>query len=73
MSMSNETYDVLQKVIRLIVPLTTFLTAFADIWGLSSWMTAVTATISAFGLFLGSALEISNKNYKKKNAENNED
>ena len=64
MIMTNERYDALQKVIRIILPLVTFLTAIGDIWGIG-WMSLVTATISAFGVFLGNALEISNKNYKK--------
>lgn len=64
MKMSNELYDVLQKVIRIFVPLVTFLTAVGDVWGLS-WMSGVTATIAAFGVFLGSCLAISSKNYKR--------
>ncbi len=62
--MTNDTYDALQKVIRLVIPLVTFLTAIGEIWGLS-WMSLVTATISAFGIFLGSVLDASSKNYKK--------
>lgn len=62
MTLTNEAYDALQKVVRLIIPLVIFLTAVGDIWGLS-WMAPVTATISAFGIFLGAALEISSKNY----------
>lgn len=64
MKLSNATYDVLQRVMRLIIPFVVFLMTLGDIWGLD-WMPAVTATISALGVFLGAALEISNKNYKK--------
>lgn len=73
MTLSNESYDILQRVVRIIIPLVIFLTAVGDIWGLE-WMAPVTATISAFGIFLGSALEVSSKNYhKNKDAEMLED
>lgn len=64
MKLSNETYDILQKVVRIFVPLVIFLTALGDIWGFA-WMGAVVATVSALELFLGSVLDISNTNYKK--------
>lgn len=64
MRLSNETYDTLQRVARLIIPFVIFLTSVGDIWGLE-WMAAVTATISAFGVFLGAALQNASNNYKK--------
>ena len=64
MLMSNEQYDKLQKVMRVIVPLIIFLTAIGDIWGLS-WMGPVTATIAAFNVFLGQVLTASSKKYKE--------
>lgn len=64
MLMSNELYDKLQKLMRVFVPLITFLSAVGDIWGFR-WMGLVTATIAAFSVFLGQVLEASSKKYKE--------
>lgn len=64
MLMSNEKYDKLQKIMRLFIPLITFLTAIGDIWGFH-WMGLVTATIAAFNIFLGQVLTASSKKYKE--------
>ena len=62
MKMTNETYDALKKISLLIVPFVTFLAAVTDIWQMP-YGTAICATVSAFGVFLGAALDISSKNY----------
>lgn len=64
MLMSNEQYDKLQKLMRVFVPLITFLSAIGDIWGFR-WMGLVTATIAAFNIFLGQILTASSKKYKE--------
>lgn len=69
MLMTNEQYDKLQKIMRLFIPLITFLTAIGDIWGFH-WMGLVTATIAALNIFLGQVLNVSSKKYKEaKNAD----
>lgn len=63
-NLSNKQYDKLQKLMRIFVPLVTFLTALGEIWGIP-WMGLITATISAFGIFLGQVLTASSKKYKE--------
>ena len=62
--MTGKQYDTLQKILRCITPLITFLTAIGTIWGLE-WMALVTATIAAFNMFLGKVLDVSSKKYKE--------
>ena len=62
--MTDKQYDTLQKILRCITPLITFLTAIGTIWGLE-WMALVTATIAAFNMFLGKVLDVSSKKYKE--------
>lgn len=62
--MSNKTYDILKKISLMAVPLVTLLTALTEIWGWS-WGAEACATISALGIFLGAALEISTRKYQK--------
>ena len=64
MLMTSEQYDKLQKIMRLFIPLITFLTAIGDIWGFR-WMGLVTATIAALNIFLGQVLNASSKKYKE--------
>lgn len=61
--MSNQTYDILKRVALIIIPaLATFVNTAGMVWGVSH-TNEVTATITAFGVFLGAALGISTKNY----------
>lgn len=62
MLMTNEQYDKLQKLMRIFIPLITFLTAIGDIWGFK-WMGLVTATIAALNIFLGQVLNACSKKY----------
>lgn len=64
MIMSDEKYDKLQKIMRIVTPLITFLTAVGTIWGFE-WMALVTATIAAFNVFLGQVLNACSKKYKE--------
>lgn len=62
--MTNKTYDILKYVALLIMPaLATFVNAVGIVWGIPH-TNEVTATITAFGVFLGAALGISSKNYE---------
>ena len=62
--MTNKTYDILKYVALLIMPaLATFVNAVGIVWGIPHTNEA-TATITAFGVFLGAALGISSKNYE---------
>lgn len=62
--MTNKTYDILKYVALLVMPaLATFVNAVGIVWGVAH-TNEVTATITAFGVFLGAALGISSKNYE---------
>lgn len=61
--MNNQTYDILKRVALIIIPaLATFVNAAGMVWGLP-YTNEVTATITAFGVFLGASLGASAKNY----------
>ena len=60
--MKNETYDLLKKIALVAEPAAVFVALLADIWGLAV-LTPVAATISACGVFLGTALVIASKHY----------
>ena len=62
--MNNQTYDILKRVALIIIPaLATFVNAAGVVWGIP-YTNEVTATITAFGVFLGAALGVSSKNYE---------
>lgn len=62
--MTNKTYDILKYVTLLIMPaLATFVNGVGIVWGIP-YTNEITATITAFGVFLGAALGISSKNYE---------
>ena len=61
--MNNQTYDILTRVALIIIPaLATFVNAAGMVWGLP-YTNEITATITAFGVFLGAALGVSSMNY----------
>lgn len=61
--MNNQAYDILKRMSLIIIPaLATFVNAAGIVWGLP-YTNEITATITAFGVFLGAALGISSKNY----------
>lgn len=61
--MNNQNYDILKRVALIIIPaLATFINAVGIVWGVP-YTNEATATITAFGVFLGAALGISSKNY----------
>lgn len=61
--MNNQTYDILKRVALIIIPaLATFVNAVGMVWGVPH-TNELTATITAFGVFLGAALGVSSKNY----------
>lgn len=65
--MNNQTYDILKRVALIIIPaLATFVSAVGIVWGIP-YTNEVTATITAFGVFLGAALGISSMNYEPEN------
>lgn len=62
--MNNQTYDILKRVALIIIPaLATFVNAAGMVWGIP-YTNEVTATITAFGVFLGAALGVSSANYE---------
>lgn len=61
--MNNQTYDILKRVALIIIPaLATFVNAAGMVWGIP-YTNEITATITAFGVFLGAALGVSSANY----------
>lgn len=61
--MNNQTYDILKRVALIVIPaLATFVNSVGIAWGIP-YTNEATATITAFGAFLGVALGISSKNY----------
>lgn len=62
--MNNQTYDILKRIALIVIPaLATFVNAVGIVWGVP-YTTEATATITAFGVFLGAALGISSTNYE---------
>lgn len=62
--MNDKTYDILKRVALIVVPaLATFVNAVGIVWGVPC-TNEVTATITAFGVFLGAAIGVSSKNYE---------
>lgn len=62
--MNDKTYDILKSVALIVVPaLATFVNAVGIVWGVP-YTNEVTATITAFGVFLGAAIGVSSKNYE---------
>ena len=62
--MNNQTYDILKRLALIIIPaFATFVNAAGMVWGLP-YTNEITATITAFGVFLGAALGVSSKNYE---------
>lgn len=61
--MNNQIYDIIKRVALIIIPaLATFVNAAGMVWGIPH-TNEVTATITAFGVFLGAALGVSSANY----------
>lgn len=61
--MNNQTYDILKRVALIVIPaLATLVNAVGITWNIP-YTNETTATITAFGVFLGAALGISSKNY----------
>ena len=62
--MNDKTYDILKRVALIVIPaLATFVNGIGIVWGLP-YTNEITATITAFGVFLGAALGVSSKNYE---------
>ena len=62
--MNDKTYDILKRLALIVIPaLATFVNAAGMVWGLP-YTNEITATITAFGVFLGATLGISSKNYE---------
>lgn len=62
--MNDKTYDILKRVALIVVPaLATFVNAVGIVWGVP-YTNEATATITAFGVFLGAVIGVSSKNYE---------
>lgn len=64
MKMSDKTYDVLNVIARMVLPLSEFVGALASIWGLPHG-TQIVATLVALDGFLGCLLHSSAKAYNR--------
>ena len=61
--MNDRTYDILKRIALIIIPaLATFVNAAGIVWGIP-YTNEITATITAFGVFLGAALGVSSANH----------
>ena len=61
--MNNQTYNILKRVALIVIPApATLVNAVGIVWG-AQYTNEVTATITAFGVFLGAALGVSSANY----------
>ena len=67
MKISNKTYDIIKKVSLLILPLTTFVAAVVEIWGIP-YGSQIVATLAALDTFAGVAVTILAADYKKRTA-----
>lgn len=67
MKISNKTYDIIKKISLLILPLTTFIAALVDIWGIP-YGSQIVATLAAADAFAGVIVSILAADYKKKTA-----
>lgn len=62
--MNDRTYDIFKRIALIVIPaLATFVNAVGIVWGVP-YTNEATATITAFGVFLGAALGVSSKNYE---------
>ena len=66
-------YDFLKYFALIFIPaLVVLLNTIGQIWGLN-YIPQITATIAAFGVFLGALLQISSAKYAKENQPPDED
>lgn len=65
MTLTNKAYDLLKKIVQIILPgLATLYTGLAELWNLP-YVTAVVGTITLLTVFLGLVLSISTRQYNK--------
>lgn len=69
--MDSKTYDVLKKIALIMVPLAAFVASVSEIIGFH-YGAIIAAIITAFGTFLGNALDISSKHYWNDVADEND-
>lgn len=65
--LSDKAYDVLKWTGLIMVPLGTLISTLASVWHDAGEMNAIGATLSAFGVFIGSMIALSQHNYKDAN------
>lgn len=73
--MSNKTYDLLKKICLVVIPaINVFLTTLNVLWNWNLPIEAITGTLSAIALLIGSILGFSSIKYNaKKNIEDFDD
>lgn len=64
--LSNKTYDALKLIALIVLPLGTFISTFADIWGLG-YAEQLQQTFIALDVLCGALVTISNEIYKRRN------
>lgn len=67
--LTDKQYEVMKWTGLIFVPLGTLISTLAEVWHNTGNMNAVGATLSALGVFIGSMVALSNKNYKEKEGE----
>ena len=65
MVMENKVYDFLKKFSWTILPISEFIAALGNIWGIP-YCDKIVATLVAIHTVLGGILKVSNDNYNKK-------
>lgn len=64
--MTNKAYDILKLVALIAAPVTVFVASLCAAWNIPH-ADAITATLAAVDILLGSIVEILRKNYYKNN------
>lgn len=68
--LSDKQYEIMKWTGLIFVPLGTLISTLATIWHQDT-PNAIGATLSALGVFIGSMVALSNKNYKEKENDEN--
>lgn len=63
-TLTDKQYNALKWIGLILIPLGTLVVSVADAWHDPGVVDSVGATLSAIGVFIGSLVALSNKNYK---------
>ena len=69
MKVKNEVYDTIKLVALLVAPISAFIAALADIWGIP-YGSQIVATLTALDALLGAVVVVLKINYNKEKGGN---